>query len=169
MFLDGDYSDRPEELPALIGPILDGHADIVIGSRLAGKREAGALPLHSVAGNWTAAALIRLLYGVAITDLGPFRAASGEAIRALQLRETSYGWAVEIDRAGSAGGRAHHRGSGELSPADRHIEDHGHRSGIARSGVVHLRQNPAVSLELADGFRIDGVRCAAMTIASSRS
>lgn len=104
VFLDGDYSDRPEELPALIQPIIDGRADIVIGSRLAGQREAGALPLHSVVGNWSAAALIRLLYGVAITDLGPFRAASGEAIRALQLRETSYGWAVEMIVRGAMAG-----------------------------------------------------------------
>jgi len=104
VFLDGDYSDRPEELPALVRPILDGRADIVIGSRLAGRREAGALPLHSVAGNWTAAALIRLLYGVAITDLGPFRAASGTAIGALHLRETSYGWAVELIVRGALAG-----------------------------------------------------------------
>jgi glycosyltransferase involved in cell wall biosynthesis len=96
VFLDGDYSDRPEELPALIHPILAGDADIVIGSRLTGNRAPGALPWHSLAGNWTAAGLIRLLYGLRITDLGPFRAASGDAIRALGLRETGYGWAVEL-------------------------------------------------------------------------
>jgi glycosyltransferase involved in cell wall biosynthesis len=96
VFLDGDYSDRPAELPMLIDPILNGRADIVIGSRLAGKRAPGALPWHSIAGNWTAAWLIRLLYGVSITDLGPFRAARGDTVRALGLRETSYGWAVEL-------------------------------------------------------------------------
>src|SRR5215831_2235938 len=71
VFLDGDYSDRPQELPMLVEPILDGRADIVIGSRLAGRCAPGALPWHSVAGNWMAAALIRRLYGVSITDLGP--------------------------------------------------------------------------------------------------
>jgi glycosyltransferase involved in cell wall biosynthesis len=104
VFLDGDYSDRPGELPLLIEPILAGRADIVIGSRLAGTRAPGALPWHSIAGNWTAAQLIRVMYGVRITDLGPFRAARGEVIRSLALRETSYGWAVEMILRGALGG-----------------------------------------------------------------
>jgi glycosyltransferase involved in cell wall biosynthesis len=105
VFLDGDYSDRPSELPMLIQPILDGRADIVIGSRLAGKRAPGALPWHSILGNWTAGKLIRVLYGVALTDLGPFRAARGDTLRALQLRETSYGWAVEMILRGAIAGK----------------------------------------------------------------
>jgi glycosyltransferase involved in cell wall biosynthesis len=105
VFLDGDYADRPRELPSLIAPILDGAADIVIGSRLAGQRARGALPWHSIAGNWTAAWLIRRLYGVQITDLGPFRAARGDTIRALALRETSYGWAVELILRGAIAGK----------------------------------------------------------------
>jgi len=104
VFLDGDYSDRPQELPMLVEPILDGRADIVIGSRLAGRRAPGALPWHSVVGNWMAAALIRRLYGVSITDLGPFRAARGETVRALGLCETSYGWAVELILRGAMAG-----------------------------------------------------------------
>jgi glycosyltransferase involved in cell wall biosynthesis len=104
VFLDGDYSDRPAELPRLIEPILAGRADIVIGSRLAGTREAGALPWHSVIGNRAAAWLIRMLYGVAITDLGPFRAARADVIRYLDLRETSYGWAVELILRGALAG-----------------------------------------------------------------
>jgi glycosyltransferase involved in cell wall biosynthesis len=104
VFLDGDYSDRPGELPLLIDPILNNRADIVIGSRLAGRRAPGALPWHSVAGNWTAAALIRLMYGVPITDLGPFRAARGDVVRSLGLRETSYGWAVELILRGALAG-----------------------------------------------------------------
>ena len=105
VFLDGDYSDRPGELPALVDPILNGTADIVIGSRLAGKRARGALPWHSVAGNWTAAWLIRRMYGVQITDLGPFRAARADTIRTLGLRETSYGWAVELILRGAIAGK----------------------------------------------------------------
>ena len=104
VFLDGDYSDRPQELPMLVEPILDSRADIVIGSRLAGRRAPGALPWHSVAGNWMAAALIRRLYGVSITDLGPFRAARGETVRALGLCETGYGWAVELILRGAMAG-----------------------------------------------------------------
>ena len=104
VFLDGDYSDRPRELGTLIAPIVDDRADIVIGSRLAGSREPGALPWHSIVGNWTAAGLIRWLYGVRITDLGPFRAARAETIRALRLRETGYGWAVELILRGALAG-----------------------------------------------------------------
>jgi len=104
VFLDGDYSDRPAELPRLVDPICAGAADIAIGSRLAGVRAPGALPWHSIAGNWTAARFIRLLYGVRVTDLGPFRAARMETIRALGLRETGYGWAVELILRGALAG-----------------------------------------------------------------
>jgi glycosyltransferase involved in cell wall biosynthesis len=96
VFLDGDYSDRPSELSLLLAPIAEGRADIVIGSRLAGPRTAGALPWHALFGNWLAAGLIRSLYGPKITDLGPFRAARAEVLRAVELEETTYGWAVEL-------------------------------------------------------------------------
>ena len=96
VFLDGDYSDRPAELPLLLAPIVEGWADITIGSRLAGPRTPGALPWHALFGNWLAATLIRNLYGVKISDLGPFRAARADVLRAIELEETTYGWAVEL-------------------------------------------------------------------------
>lgn len=96
VFLDGDYSDRPAELPDLIVPIIDGHADITIGSRLAKPLTPGALPWHSVFGNRLAAGLITVLFGQRITDLGPFRAARADVLRAIKLEETTYGWAVEM-------------------------------------------------------------------------
>ena len=96
VFLDGDYSDRPAELPLLLAPIAEGRADITIGSRLAGPRTPGAMPWHQLFGNWLAATLITRLYGVKITDLGPFRAARADVLSALALEETTYGWAVEI-------------------------------------------------------------------------
>jgi glycosyltransferase involved in cell wall biosynthesis len=96
VFLDGDYSDRPCELPLLLAPIVEGRADIVLGSRLRGRRIPGALPWHQVFGNRLAIRLIRLLYRLEISDLGPFRAARTDVLRALALEETTYGWAVEM-------------------------------------------------------------------------
>lgn len=96
VFLDGDYSDRPAEMPRLLEPILEGKADVVLGSRLQGSLTPGAMPWHQAHGNRLAAALIRALYGVPLTDLGPFRAARHDVVRALSLREPTYGWAVEL-------------------------------------------------------------------------
>jgi glycosyltransferase involved in cell wall biosynthesis len=96
VFLDGDYSDRPSELPLLLAPIIEGRADITLGSRLRDQRSARALPWHQVFGNRLAAGLIRLLYGLQITDLGPFRAGRADVLRELALEETTYGWAVEM-------------------------------------------------------------------------
>ena len=104
VFLDGDYSDRPSELPILLAPIVEGRADITLGSRLQGRRSAGALPWHQVLGNRLAAGLIRLLYGVKVSDLGPFRAARADVLRALALEEATYGWAVEMIVKGAIAG-----------------------------------------------------------------
>jgi glycosyltransferase involved in cell wall biosynthesis len=104
VFLDGDYSDRPAELPLLLAPIAEGMADITIGSRVAGQRTPGALPWHALFGNWLAASLIRILYGLKISDLGPFRAARADALRAVELEETTYGWAVELILKGAIQG-----------------------------------------------------------------
>ena len=104
VFLDGDYSDRPSELPILLAPIIEGRADITLGSRLSCKNHQAALPWHQSFGNRLSASLIRLLYGLEITDLGPFRAARTEALRALALEETTYGWAVEMILKGALAG-----------------------------------------------------------------
>src|SRR5690242_13669182 len=82
VFLDGDYSDRPSELPTLLAPIIEDRADITLGSRV-GRNNSGALPWHQSFGNRLAAGLIRILYGTRITDLGPFRAARAGVLRAL--------------------------------------------------------------------------------------
>lgn len=104
VFLDGDYSDRPAELPILLAPIVEGRADITLGSRLHKHNSADALPWHQAFGNRLAAGLIRLLYRVNITDLGPFRAVRAEVIRALALEEMTYGWAVEMIVKGALAG-----------------------------------------------------------------
>jgi glycosyltransferase involved in cell wall biosynthesis len=96
VFLDGDYSDRPAELPRLLAPIADGHADITLGSRLAAPGNHSSLHWHAALGNRLAAYLITRLFGQRITDLGPFRAARIEVLHALALEETTYGWATEM-------------------------------------------------------------------------
>ena len=104
VFLDGDYSDRPSELPILLEPIIQGQADITIGSRLGEQRVRAALPWHQAFGNRVAAGLIRVLYGLAITDLGPFRAGRADVLRTLALEEATYGWAVEMILKGAING-----------------------------------------------------------------
>ena len=104
VFLDGDYSDRPSELPIILAPIIDKRADITLGSRFGGKRNSGALPWHQSFGNRLAAGLIRLLYGVKVSDLGPFRAGRADVLRALALEEATYGWAVEMIVKGAVAG-----------------------------------------------------------------
>jgi glycosyltransferase involved in cell wall biosynthesis len=104
VFLDGDYSDRPSELPMMLAPIIEGRADITLGSRLSGKGKRRALPWHQSFGNRLAAGLIRLLYGVKVSDLGPFRAGRAEVLHALALEEATYGWAVEMILKGALAG-----------------------------------------------------------------
>lgn len=104
VFLDGDYSDRPSELPLLLTPIIDDRADITLGSRLGKQSIPGALPWHAAFGNRLAAALINLLYGLKISDLGPFRAGRADVLRRLALQETTYGWAVEMILKGAVAG-----------------------------------------------------------------
>jgi glycosyltransferase involved in cell wall biosynthesis len=96
VYLDGDASDHPREVARVLGPVARGEADLVIGSRLLGRREAGAMPPHAVLGNWLTARLVRLLYGARITDLGSFRAIRRRDLLALDMRERTYGWPVEM-------------------------------------------------------------------------
>ncbi len=96
VFMDGDYSDFPEEMPLLLQPILQDNADLVIGSRVTGQREKGALPPHSLLGNWLASRLLRILFGQRVTDLGPFRAIRYDALESLNMKDRTYGWTVEM-------------------------------------------------------------------------
>jgi glycosyltransferase involved in cell wall biosynthesis len=95
-FIDGDFSDYPEELPLVTGPILRGEVDLVIGSRMTGVREPGALLPQAVIGNRLAAVLIRLFWGVSFTDLGPFRAIRVDVLKRLLPLHPTYGWTVEM-------------------------------------------------------------------------
>ena len=96
VLLDGDAADDPADLPRVLAPLLGGEADLVVGSRALGSRERGAMTPQQVAGNRLAAWLMRGLYGVRVTDLGPFRAIRRRDLLALEPRELTYGWSVEI-------------------------------------------------------------------------
>lgn len=96
VFLDGDHSDYPADMPALLAPLLRGAADLVIGSRALGARERGALLPQQVFGNWLATRLLRLRFGGTHTDLGPFRAIRTAALERLKMQDTTYGWTVEM-------------------------------------------------------------------------
>lgn len=96
VFLDGDYSDHPEEIPELIQPIIEQDMDLVIGSRALGDKEQGAMQPQQVFGNWLATNLIKLLYNYRFTDLGPFRAIRWSALRQLEMKDPNFGWTVEM-------------------------------------------------------------------------
>ena len=95
-FVDGDYSDYPEELPDILRPITEDGYDLVIGSRMIGRREPGALLPQAVFGNRLASLLIRLFWGYRFTDLGPFRAVRVDALQRMNMSDPTYGWTVEM-------------------------------------------------------------------------
>jgi len=96
VFLDGDYSFAPSDLPSLLAPIDDGRADLVLGSRALGDIVPGAMPHHQRFGNWLVARLMNTLYGLSITDLGPYRAIRRQLLNELNMQEMTYGWPTEM-------------------------------------------------------------------------
>lgn len=96
VFLDGDYSDYPEEMSSLVKPIIEDGYDMVLGSRLMGRRQKGSMPLQSIYGNKFGTFLIRLLFGFSYTDLGPFRAIRFDRLLDLNMQDRTYGWTVEM-------------------------------------------------------------------------
>ena len=96
VFLDGDYSSLPSELNRVLTPVLAGSADLVLGSRVRGDIEPGAMPPHQRFGNWLASNLMRFLYHVDVTDLGPYRAIRADLLSSLGMREMTYGWPTEM-------------------------------------------------------------------------
>ncbi len=96
VFIDGDYSDYPEELSKIIQPIVDGKVDFVIGSRDKNLREEGSMTPQQVFGNWLATFLMKLFFRATYTDLGPFRAIKYDKLLALNMVDKTYGWTVEM-------------------------------------------------------------------------
>ena len=104
LFIDGDGSDRPDMIPALIEPIASGRADFVLGSRLRGEREPGSLSAAQILAGHLAGRLIRLLYGVSFTDMSPFRAIRRDALDRLGMAEMTFGWNLEMQMRVAAAG-----------------------------------------------------------------
>lgn len=96
VFLDGDYSDYPEEMKDLVQPILDGKADMVIGSRALGQRESGSMTLPQVFGNWLATTMMKYMQGAKFSDLGPFRAIVWRKLLDLNMVDQNFGWTIEM-------------------------------------------------------------------------
>jgi len=96
VFLDGDYSDYPEELTKIITPIIEDDIDFVIGARNSKFREKGSMTTPQIFGNWLATGLMKLFFGATFTDLGPFRAIKYDKLLALQMQDKTYGWTVEM-------------------------------------------------------------------------
>ncbi len=96
VFLDGDFSSLPVEMPSLLAPIQRGEAALVLGSRVLGQILPGAMPAHQRFGNWLTSGLMRRLYGVAVTDLGPYRAVRRDLLLALNMQEMTFGWPTEM-------------------------------------------------------------------------
>ena len=96
LFLDGDFSSLPEEMPGLFLPVQQGRADLVLGSRVLGQILPGAMPPHQRFGNWLTSALMRRLYTVAVTDLGPYRAVRRDLLLQLNMQEMTFGWPTEM-------------------------------------------------------------------------
>lgn len=96
VFLDGDYSDYPEELTKIVKPIIEQDIDLVIGARDKHLREKGSMTFPQIFGNWLATTLMRLFFGARFTDLGPFRAIKYSKLLALQMEDKTYGWTVEM-------------------------------------------------------------------------
>jgi glycosyltransferase involved in cell wall biosynthesis len=96
VFLDGDYSDYPEQLTEIVAPILNDDIDFVIGSRVKRLREKGSMTPQQVFGNWLATFLMKLFFGAKFTDLGPFRAIKYQKLLALEMEDKTYGWTVEM-------------------------------------------------------------------------
>ena len=96
VFLDGDYSDHPEEMPLLVAPILAGEADFVLGSRIRGRHESGAMLPQALIGNRLACFLMRAFWDARYTDLGPFRAVRYEALEEMEMQDKTFGWTIEM-------------------------------------------------------------------------
>ncbi len=135
-FLDGDGSDVPAFLPAVVAPVAAGAADFVMGSRLRGVREPGSMTPQQIVAGWLSGVLLRLTYGVSFTDMSPFRAMRLDRLRALGMSEQTYGWNLEMQmRAAAAGWRILEIPVDHRRPSRRRFEGVGRRRRWPEGGL----------------------------------
>lgn len=133
VFLDGDGSDCPEQLDRLVTPIIEGTSDFVIGSRTRGQREPGSMNPHQVFAGYMVGAILRVLYGVRSTDMGPFRAIRRDTLDRLNLREETYGWPLEMQMRAA---RAHVRTMEVPVDYRRRAGGHSKIAGTVRGSIL---------------------------------
>ena len=124
VFLDGDYSDHPEEMNLIVEPIIKNGFDLVIGSRMLGKREKGAMLPQAVFGNWLASFLIKLFWNYKFTDLGPFRAIKYSSLLKLSMQDRNFGWTVEMQIKAAKHKMECNRNPCQLSKKNRQIKSY---------------------------------------------
>ena len=147
VFLDADGSFDPAQVPDLLAPIEAGQADLVLGSRLAGGMEPGAMPPHARFGNWLVARLMGLLYGLQVTDLGPFRAIRADLLARLEMQEMTYGWPTEMMAKAARTWRSRGRGAGALSGAARwQVQGQWHAAGYRAGNLFHHVRDTSLHL-----------------------
>lgn len=149
LFIDGDGSDRPEMIPALLEPIAAGRADFVLGSRLEGDREPGSLAPTQIMAGRLAGLLIHLLYGARFTDMSPFRAIRRAALDRLDMREGTFGWNLEMQmRVAASGMRTEEVPVGQRRRAGGASKVSGNWVGAARAACVLLATFVRLALKL---------------------
>jgi glycosyltransferase involved in cell wall biosynthesis len=153
-FLDGDGSDVPDFLAAVVGPVAAGQADFAIGSRILGRREKGSMTSQQIVAGWLAGVLMKIAYGVTFTDMSPFRAMRIDRLRGLGMQEQTYGWNLEMQMRAAAGG---------LRIVEIPVD---HR--CRRGGVSKVSGNPIAAMQAAWKIITTFVRLAASLRAAPR-
>ena len=137
VFLDGDRSDDPKQLPSVVGPVLENRADLVIGSRIHGTLEKGAMPLHGRLGNRFIVFILRLLYRINITDIGSFRAIRSQTLSDLKMEQMTYGWPVEMV-VKAPQGLADSKPTDSLPQENREIQSDRNHSGYDPGDLLYV-------------------------------
>ena len=153
VLLDGDAADDPDDLPRVLAPLLEGEADLVVGSRVLGTRDRGSMTWQQVFGNKLASFMMRAIYGVRVTDVGPFRTIRREDLLALDMQEMTYGWPSEMIVKAARAGYRYQEVPVSIPAPDRGLESRRHYYQQPQGRLVHhLYHPPLLALETAEAY-----------------